>query len=220
MRTKLPKRAWSNIFLILLSFIYIFIIGLFEEGKGQGFAYQVVISFIYIFSFLTIKEESNYSFSIPALMVILTWVGFVFDLRMLSRITGLVATLFFFAVIIMLILRIAKSRNVRMLEFVESVNIYLLLGIAASVLFKSVYAFNHQAYNTPPGGMDSMSDFIYFAFVTMTTLGYGDISPAGPLARSLAVFFSVTGQLYLTMIIAMLVGKYLAEVQDKNRDAG
>ena len=142
------------------------------------------------------------------------------DKETIKILIGLAIALMIFAVIIMLILRIAKSRNVRMLEFVESVNIYLLLGIAASVLFKSVYAFNHQAYNTPPGGMDSMSDFIYFAFVTMTTLGYGDISPAGPLARSLAVFFSVTGQLYLTMIIAMLVGKYLAEVQDKNRDAG
>jgi hypothetical protein len=215
MRTKLPKRAWSNIFLILFSFVYIFVIGLFEESKDQGFAYQVIISFIYIFSFLTIKEESNFSFTIPGLMVILTWLGSIFDFHYLSRITGLIATIFFFAVIVLLILRIANSRKVRILEFVESVNIYLLLGIAASVLFKSVYAFNHEAYNTSVSGMDSMSDFIYFAFVTMTTLGYGDISPAGPLARSLAIFFSVAGQLYLTMIIAMLVGKYLGEVQEK-----
>ncbi len=215
MRNKLPKRAWSNIFLTLFSFLYIFIIGLFEEGKGQGYAYQVIVSLIYIFSFLTIKEESDFSFTVPGLMVLLTWIGFIFDFRFLSRITGLVATFFFFVVIVLLILRIANSRRVRLLEFVESVNIYLLLGIAASVLFKSVYVFNPEAYNAPAAGLDSMSDFIYFAFVTMTTLGYGDISPAGPLARSLAIFFSVAGQLYLTMIIAMLVGKYLAEVQDK-----
>ena len=214
------KRALYNIILLGVSVVYIFIIGLASKGGDIRIAYQVTISFIYFFSFLTIKEESNYSFSIPALMVILTWVGFIFDLHALSRVTGFIATFFFFVVIIMLILRIARSRNVQMLEFMESVNIYLLLGIAGAILFRSVFAYNPEAYNMPPGGLENMSDFIYFAFVTMTTLGYGDISPASPMARSLAIFFSVAGQLYLTMIIAMLVGKYLAAAQDKRNNSG
>ena len=104
-----------------------------------------------------------------------------------------------------------------MLEFVEAVNIYLLLGIAASLLFQSVYAFNPQAYHAPAEGLSGLSDFIYFSFVTLTTLGYGDITPASPLAHSLAILFSVTGQLYLTMIIAMLVGKFLSEKQATGR---
>lgn len=214
----LGKRARYNIILFLLSFIYIFVIGLFGGVDKIDFVYGIVISFIYFFSFLTIREESRFSFSIPTLMVLLTWIGAFFGLPVLTKITGLLATLFFFVVIFLLVLRIASSSKVQLLEFVESVNIYLLLGIAASLLFRSVYAFNPQAYNTPAEGMSGMSDFIYFSFVTLTTLGYGDISPASPLARSLANLFSVTGQLYLTMIIAMLVGKFLSEKQSDGKD--
>ncbi len=205
------KRGWYNIILFILNFIYIFVIGLWDQGGNMNIIYWVVISLVYFFSFLTIRQESRFSLTAPVLMVILTWIGALFELPVFTKIMGLLATVFFFGVIVMLVLRIAASRRVRLLEFIEAVNIYTLMGIAASLLFRSVYAINPQAYNTPPGGLSGMSDFIYFAFVTQSTLGYGDISPASPMARSLAIFFSVAGQLYLTMIIAMLVGKYLGE---------
>jgi len=98
-----------------------------------------------------------------------------------------------------------------MLEFLESVNVYFLLGIAGSILFGAIYESNNSAYNHAGEAFTSQADFIYFSFVTMSTLGYGDITPNVPLARSLAIFFSVAGQLYLTMIIAMLVGKFIGQ---------
>ena len=211
MGSSIRRRNLYNLSLLGVSVFFIFFLGIIELGGNRQFVYKVVISFIYIFSFLTIKEESALSLSIPSVMVILTWIGFIFHLPVFTRITGIISTFFFFVVTILLMLRIARSSKVGVLEFVEAVNIYILLGIAASVLFRSVYAFNPHAYNTPPGGLSGMSDFIYFAFVTVSTLGYGDISPASPAARSLAIFFSVSGQLYLTMIIALLVGKYLSE---------
>ncbi len=212
----MARRAWYNIVLFFLSFLYIFLAGLVREDL-QLVAYKVLISFIYIFSFMTIREGSRYSFSIPALMVLLTWLAYLFHVPYLAQVTGMVATVFFLGVIVMLVLRIARSRRVRLLEFVESVNIYLLLGIAASLLFRIISEADPHAFNTPAGGINTFPDIIYFSFVTLTTLGYGDISPASSVARSLAVFFSVAGQLYLTMIIAMLVGKYLAEVQERKK---
>ena len=71
--------------------------------------------------------------------------------------------------------------------------------------------------------LTSRADFIYYSFVTMTTLGYGDITPLKSLARSLSIFFSVAGQLYLAFIIATLVGKYLGggeKPHAKNTDPG
>jgi len=118
-------------------------------------------------------------------------------------------------IIVMLIIRVAKSKRVGILEFLEAVNIYLLLGIAASILFGALYRMKPEAFSIPAGEFSSQADFIYFSFVTMTTLGYGDILPASPLARSFTILFSVVGQLYLTMIIAMLVGKYLSANHSK-----
>jgi hypothetical protein len=129
----------------------------------------------------------------------------------LSAISGYLSTLFFIFVIVRLVINVASSKKVRLLEFLESINVYLLLGIAGSLLFGVVYSYNHEAYNSPGELLVKNSDFIYYSFVTMTTLGYGDITPNDSVARSLSIFFSVAGQLYLTMIIAMLVGKYLSQ---------
>lgn len=211
----LTPKARHNLILFVLSFIYIFVIGLFSDFKNLNIVYYIFISAIYFVSILTIKDKSNYYFYISAAMIILTWVSDFLDLPLLSRITGIISTLFFFLIIVFLIVRVARSKTVGMLEFLESINIYLLLGIAGSILFSIIYRQNHDAYNPPGEILTSQSDFIYYSFVTMTTLGYGDITPNDSLARSLSIFFSVTGQLYLTMIIAMLVGKYLSN-QPKN----
>ncbi|MEZ5199056.1 MAG: potassium channel family protein [Bacteroidales bacterium] len=58
-------------------------------------------------------------------------------------------------------------------------------------------------------------DYVYFTFVTMTTLGYGDITPELPFAKSLAVLICTSGQIYVAVIIAMLVGKYAGDKMTK-----
>ncbi len=207
----LNKRAWHNIILLILNFIYIFIIGLFIGNANQSFVYYTFISLIYLVSILVIKDESPFYFYFPAIMILLTWITEYLDLQILSNITAIISTLFFIAIIALLIIRIARSKRVNILEFLESINVYLLLGIAGSVLFGWIYGIKPEAFSASTGEFSSQADFIYFSFVTMTTLGYGDILPVSPLARSFTIMFSVAGQLYLTMIIAMLVGKYLSE---------
>ncbi len=54
--------------------------------------------------------------------------------------------------------------------------------------------------------------FLYFSFVTLTTLGYGDISPSGPLAETLAYLPAVFGQMYIAVLIAGLVGGWVAKL--------
>ena len=52
------------------------------------------------------------------------------------------------------------------------------------------------------------SHFLYYSFVTLTTLGYGDITPVHPVARMLSYLEAVIGQLYLAVLVASLVGRY------------
>jgi voltage-gated potassium channel len=56
-----------------------------------------------------------------------------------------------------------------------------------------------------------VSNYVYFGFVTLSTLGYGDVVPLTPAARSLSIFISITGQMYIAIIIATLVSKYLGQ---------
>lgn len=205
------KRARHNLTLFALNFIYIFILGLFDGYTEMKYVYNTVITLIFFASMLSIRDTTAHFFYIPIVIMTLTWVSEFLDFQYLSHITGIITMIFFFYIITYLVIRVATTKTVGPLEFLESINVYLLLGIAASILFNTVYADNTSAFNITGNAMSSRAEFIYFSFITMTTTGYGDISPVDPTARSLAIFFSVAGQLYLTMIIALLIGKYLSQ---------
>ena len=90
-----------------------------------------------------------------------------------------------------------------------SISVYLLLGVFYALFYVIVYAIEPSQFSES-FQPDSFSAYIYFSFTTLTTLGYGDISPAGSMARTLSSIEALTGQLYLTIIIARLVGLHLA----------
>lgn len=207
----ITRRKKNNIVLLSLSLVYIFGLGLLEDLINMRFVYYTLISAIYIVSLLTVKDANHKFFYIPFILVILTWITEFIDFPLLSEVSGLLSTFFFLFVIVLLVRRVGSSRTVSPLEFLESINVYLLLGIAGSILFNAIYQYNPNSFNHAGEHLGQHSDFIYFSFVTMTTLGYGDITPVDSLARSLTILFSVAGQLYLTMIIAMLVGKFIGQ---------
>ncbi len=100
-----------------------------------------------------------------------------------------------------------------------AINVYLLIGLS--------FAFIHALVEfMQPGsivGLDalSMSDasimpYVYYSFVTMTTLGYGDLSPVTGPAATLAYVQAVFGQLYIAIMIARLMGLYV--VHESNQD--
>jgi len=88
-----------------------------------------------------------------------------------------------------------------------AVAVYLLLGMIFAFLFGLVEAVS------PGSFLDAHSqapNFHYYSMVTLTTLGYGDIVPVTPLARGLGSFEAVLGQLYLTVLVARLVGMHIS----------
>lgn len=206
------KRARHNLILFILAFVYIFILGLFDGVIDHlNYVYFSVLTLIFFYSILSIKDTQEKFFYMPMILITLTWISEFLDFEYLTLGSTVLSVVFFFYIIVFLIFRVATSKKVGSLEFLESINVYLLLGIAASLVFTLVYSTNHDAYDPPGELLNSHDDFIYYSFVTMTTLGYGDITPKDSLARSISIFFSVAGQLYLTMIIAMLVGKYIGQ---------
>lgn len=216
MINKLEPLARNNIILFTLIFIYVFVVGVFPSNNFTKEIYTIVFSAIYIVSAMVISRIGNKRFFILAgITTIVMWIADFLDMPHLSIISAVVSILFLILIIFYMVIRIAKSKEVSFLEFVEAINIYFLMGIIGSILFKIVYIFvPGKSFNIPGDSLIPTTDFIYFSFVTLSTLGYGDITPIDPFAKSLAIFLSISGQLYLTMIIAMLVGKYLTAKQN------
>jgi voltage-gated potassium channel Kch len=82
---------------------------------------------------------------------------------------------------------------------------YLLLGLSWALAYELVALRVGQAFSGAGLGAAERTSFIYFSFVTLTTVGYGDITPVHPVARSLAVAEALTGQLYPAILLARLV---------------
>ncbi len=96
---------------------------------------------------------------------------------------------------------------------------YLLLGIIWTVLYSAVETASPGSFRMPASeGSPAVAarvdrgDLGYFSFITLTTVGYGDVTPTTPLARTLAWMEAITGQFYLAILVAGLVGFKVTQV--------
>jgi voltage-gated potassium channel len=95
-----------------------------------------------------------------------------------------------------------------------AINGYLLLGTMFALIVALVMVYGPAAFtfrfSAPVEGQPALhfSDYPYYTFATLTTIGYGDVVPRAPYSKSLAILIGGSGQIYVAVIIAMLVGKY------------
>lgn len=87
--------------------------------------------------------------------------------------------------------------------------IYLLIGMLFAFAFGAVAVLQHGPLFSN-GTEGDLQDHLYFSFITITTTGYGDLSPAGDLARSFSMLEALIGQLYLVTVVAVIVGNLRA----------
>ena len=83
---------------------------------------------------------------------------------------------------------------------------YLMAGIFFGLLYFAVEQLSPGTFTSPTHF--NQTSAIYFSFVTLATLGYGDIAPRGDIARGLAILEGVGGQLFLAVLVARLVSLY------------
>ncbi len=95
---------------------------------------------------------------------------------------------------------------------------YLLLGIIWAYAYSLLTLLRPGAFTGAVSGADSPRAWLYFSFVTLTTVGYGDVLPVHPVARSLASLEAVVGPLYLAILIARLVSLAVSDAE-KGRSA-
>jgi len=97
--------------------------------------------------------------------------------------------------------------------------IYMIAAVVWAWAYTLVYQLIPDAFNgigsVPFEGQ--LSEMLYFSFVTLTTLGYGDVTPAHPITRWMAQFEAVFGQFYIAIMVASLVGMWIASATSGDR---
>ncbi len=115
--------------------------------------------------------------------------------------------IFFLLAIIVLLHRIFSEKQVSLDTIIGGITVFILIGDFWFILYQTVYLFNPNAFST------SVTSFglLYFSFTTLTTVGYGDISPVIPMAQVLANLEGIIGVMYPAIFIGRLVGVYNPE---------
>lgn len=199
---------------LLVSMGLLFVLSPFLTGIVWAEATtDVFLTLLFLSAIYAVKRDHPL-FTVEAglavlLVVLRWWYHFTLD-STLALLTTLTGALFFVLVAISIIVFVFKVDTVTGDTIAGSVCAYLLLGLAWAYIFALLAALNPDALkNFPaPRSSEDLGPFIYFSLITLTTLGYGDIVPATAPARALAAFEAVTGQLYLTVLVARLVGLY------------
>lgn len=207
------KSALANGFLLFFTVITIFVVPVFPI-KNLNLLFTFSITGIFFFAVLSLKNEKKSLIRVSIFLTFAIWVAFFSEFEIVNIVFRVLNFFFFIFLVASLIKQVSSTSTVTVRVIVDSITAYLLLGFAFSLVVAIITIKIPGAYNTnfsinlEEGMLEPIQEHIYYTFMTFTTTGYGDIVPTHPISKSLAVLISVSGQLYVAVIIAMLVGKY------------
>ncbi|MEI6059911.1 MAG: ion channel [Bacteroidota bacterium] len=214
--------AFWNIILVISVIFASFIMPVLPIDWQRVFV-RIMYSVIYISALFALEKRSNYLLGLFITTLLLEWISGILDITLLLSISKVVNVLFFFVIVGSLIRQIATARQVTVGVILGSIAGYLLLGIIYSLFVTFILqhdpgAFSARQFDASESG-ETMSTSVplYISFVTLASLGYGDIVPIKPYTRSLTTFVTVSGQFYIAIIVALLVGKFSAQRGTQNK---
>jgi voltage-gated potassium channel len=153
-------------------------------------------------------------------------VAIVFTQAHFVIVTGMIFWLLFFAYITWCELRaVLKQKEVTGETISLSISIYLLAALTWGVLYIVLFyaqpsAFSFGSPSAVPRGIEVFPVLVYFSMTTISTVGFGDITPVTLQARYAAVAEGITGQFYLAILVARLVGLYMSRTADQDQGRG
>lgn len=208
-----PNKTVSNILLFATSFVFIFLVPFFPR-TWDVYLNDVLFSILFFSGVYALDNVRKGIVFMALIAFISQWIASFLDMEVLKFISELTNVVFIHVIIIRLIIQIAKSKKVNTIVIFESINGYLLMGILFAAWVSILIIAVPDAFNGLDPHSMNVQDALYFTFVTMTTLGYGEITPQIPIAKSLSILISTCGQLYIAILIAMLVGKFAGNQQN------
>lgn len=235
-RLKQTRFTQLLIGLLLLLFLSPFI-GSFSSELGQTIATLMVVfllATVLIAAALAVSNDQKHTrltLALAGACLILTVLAQLAGSSSL-RIAQEILTIGFLVHVVRLIVRrLFQQRQVDYDTIAASLCGYILIGVTFAVVFSLVMDIDDSALSIaksePPSelaihfGDQHTATAIYFSFVTLTTLGYGDITPVSMPARMLTTAEALIGQLYLVILVARLVGLHIStEMEARHSDTG
>ena len=203
-------------FLILICLILglIVLVPILKGFAALRIFLDIFITAIYISMVYTVshKKQHIYIGAIFAMVMLISlWLQYFQQNNLVFAIGRISGILLLIMVIINTLAFIFKSEDVTIEVIYAAILVYLLMALMWSFVYVLLELINSASFNVAWSlELGSQMWSIYYSFVTITTLGYGDITPATELASSFSILEAVVGQLYLVVVVARLVGMHVS----------
>jgi len=223
----MPPIREANFVYLLIGLLIALIAGpVFLEltDHPRSFVTSLAFSATLIFGIWSLTDSRKMfmiGMSLVIINILLTITGLLRPLLIIDTLSLLVALAFCSMSLVIALRHVLFGRRMDLNRMIGGICVYLLLGISISILNMLVYRFIPGSFNGLSGSAAETGgvNLIYYSFVTMTTLGYGDITPAGPLARLLAYLSAIAGQFYIAILVGTLVGMYLSQRRNDDKQS-
>lgn len=202
----------KSLVLLILAYPYL-------EINIAGQIAMTVITIFVMLSLIVAVSDSRRNIFIALCLAIPWFITLMINFPLFEAERGIVirkeivfAVLLFFYTTITIFIHLLRSREVTSEILFASVCVYLLIGLAWGALYVLIDLLNPGSFiDTSDRISISAPRFLFFSYVTLTTVGYGTLTPATDQARSLALLEAVIGQLYLAIMVARLVGLHISK---------
>lgn len=199
----------ARFFYLFITIMLLFLSRTFLTGaKVLGFASDIILWAILISCVWAVHEKRKQQ-GIAMCMAVVSILADLMDLLLHTAVTSwaskITGALFICYVVVAILLYLARQEEVTTDMIMAAASEYVLIGILFGILYNVVDVAYPGSFSF--SGSDRMG-YLYFSFMTLTTTGYGDFLPLSPQARSLAALEALTGQLYIAITVALLVGAY------------
>ncbi len=205
---------------LLTALIALFVVPpFFDRDSFVSPLFSISIFLTLLFSVLVISHSKKLMaisliLSAPLLLNIARS-QFGFDIASISSLYPYSGIAFVLVIIVVMLKDIFSSSEIDLLLIVGAVVLYLLIGLLWGFIYLAIEQSGSGSFTANSvqtiGFNEQARTFLYYSITTLTTLGYGDIAPVSPPARAMAAMEAVAGQLYLTILVARLVGMHIAQ---------
>ena len=186
-------------------------IALLERSLWERFAISVVLGGTFLLTLHTSHVRER-GFRIGVVLVLFATLSTLFQAivgRHGNDGSTFIVFLLILAAPVVILNRILRHETIGTETILGAVCVYVLLGIAFAGIFAAVDDFDQGSFFAQKSAQPATNvQFLYFSFITMTTVGYGDLSPATDPGRVLVTFEALLGQVFLVTLVARLVSMY------------
>jgi len=214
-----PVSEKNNFLYLTVGIVVLLFVGALSDqfegivGHQMVQAFSVINIVVGIYGFKSEKMWFHSTFGISVSIISVVVIGVVLELLHLYYLHLILLFCFYLWAIWLAGRQVLFTGAVDANRIVGAICIYLLMGL----IWALMYLFIAQAIPGSFNGIeqlvwyDNFADVAYYSYVTLTTLGYGDISPVAPIARFLVYMEAVIGVFYMAILVASLIGVGISE---------